>query len=94
MDIGKEISSINRESKKYLESISALEFMDTAVLFSRDLSKLIDKQCLPVSILVGCLMGEVYRLNTESYNILLDDKLMKSFMSFKEYVNKKFMEKE
>jgi len=94
MDIEREISKICRESEEYLESLSALELMENARLFARDLNKLVHSQRLPISILVGCLMCEVNAVATQPGDMLLDDRIAKSFKSFKRYVDTKFMEKE
>ena len=94
MGIEDELLKICRESKEYLESISALELIENTDLFGRDLRKLVNNQHLPSTILVGCLMGEIHDLLAEPSNMLFDNKLMESFGLFKKHVDKEFMKKE
>jgi len=85
---------VYRESMEYLESISALELMSKMGLFMRDLNKLVNGTRLPAAVIIGCLMQEVHRLTAKSDEILLDDKLTRSFRLVKRYMDEKFMKKE
>lgn len=94
MDMEKELQEALRNSREYLGSMSALDLMNKSALFMRDLKKLINSQGLPANVVIGCLMNEVNRLNTETDSALLDDKLTKMFTSFKRYMDENFMKKE
>jgi len=94
MDMEKKLQKAYKESKEQMASMSALDLMENAGLFLRDLKKLVNSQHLPAVIIIGCLMDEVNRLITEPENVLLDDKLEKMFMSFKRYLDENFMKKE
>lgn len=94
MGMEKKLQKVYRESIKYLESMSALEFMKDANLFMLDLRKLVNSQHLPNGILIGCLMQEIHRLNTDFNDAMLDDSLTKAFTSFKRYADENFMKKE
>jgi len=89
-----ELSKVYEESIKHLESMSALELMKEAALFTADLEKLMSRYRLPVPVLVGCLMTMVHSLSAEADSMLFDTKLMDSFKLFQIYVDKKFMKKE
>ena len=94
MDIESKLKQAYRESVEYLESVSAFELMKKSAVFTEDLKKLVDSQRLPPTVIIGCLMNEIFRLNIEPDNILLDDKLAGTFNSFKKYVDETFMKKE
>lgn len=94
MDMEDELSKVYKESVKYLESMSALELMKKAALFTDDLEKLMARYPLPVPVLVGCLITEAHRLSAEPDNMILDTRLMKSFKLFQRYIDEKFMKKE
>lgn len=94
MDTEDKLLKIYKESVKELESMSALELMKNAALFVADLEKLMDKQCLPIPILVGCLTTVIHNVCAEPDNMLLDIKLMKSFKLLQRYADANFMKKE
>ena len=94
MDIEKKLKQAYRESVEHLESISAFELMKKSAVFTEDLKNLVDSQHLPPAIIIGCLMNEMFRLNIEPDNILLDNKLAGVFTSFKKYMDETFMKKE
>lgn len=94
MNTNEKLGIIAKESKEYLESISAFELMQNANLFMNDLNRLIEKHKLPASLLIGCLIAEVDMVNRELNNILLDDDLTNALRSMKRYVDRSFMKKE
>jgi len=94
MDTEDELSKVYKKSVECLESMSALELMKNAALVTSDLEKLMSRQCLPVPVIVGCLITASYNISREQDNMLLDIKLMESFKLFQRYVDKKFMKKE
>lgn len=94
MDIQEGLNVISEQSKKYLESITAFKLMQDADLFMKDLNNLVIKYHLPASIIAGCLMSEIERLNRECTDLLLDDALGKAFISMRKYMDENFMKKE
>lgn len=94
MDMEEKLLRAYKDSIKYLESMSALELMKRASLLAKDLEKLSNSQGMPPTIITGCLVNEIFRLNSEPDMILLDDKITKMFTSFKKYMDDKFMKKE
>lgn len=94
MDVEQKLNDMKRESKEYMESISALKLMEQAILFTDELERLTGRQHLPATLLIGCLMNEVNKLSTKFGDVILADKLAKSFNGIKEYVDKNFMKKE
>lgn len=94
MDIEQKLNDMGIKSVKYLESITALELLEQAILFMDELQKLTGRQNLPAVIMVGCLISEAERLNTKYDDMLLADKLVKSFKAMQEYMDKNFIKKE
>lgn len=94
MGVEEKLLKAYKESVEQLESTSALELAQRTGLFLDDLQKLVNRQHLLPTVIIGCLMNEIYRLNAEPTDMLLDIKLTDSFKLFKKYVDNKFMKKE
>jgi len=94
MDIESELKKVYDKSIEHLGSMSALELMKKACLFSDKLHELIASQQLPGAIITGCLMNEVHRLDTELSNKILDEKLAETLILIAKHADETFIKKE
>lgn len=78
------------KSKKYLESMSALDLMLDASEFHKKLIILVDSLHIPSSITIGILTAEVYRLCNEPDEL----KYLSAFELFKKHIDENFIRKE